>query len=424
MKVLLLSYAAIPSFAETFGAKGTNSAGWVVGIHNSLIAAGCDVAIATPMNVQGDKKRIKNGTTYYAFPQNYKDVAVFNPAQVEVFKNVLDDFKPDVITIFGTEYTQGYAMLLACEKAGLLEKTVIFTQGLISMIQRYYVADVPRKIASHKTLRERFNKMDVESQQKAFENRGVNEIKMLRLAKHIIGGTVWDKTVIKSINPDITYHYCPEILRDGFYEGKKWDINTCEKHSVFSVQSSFYPVKGVHYLLEGMYEIVKKYPDSKLYVTLAKPRKAKSFMDKINIGTYETYIAQLMDEYALWDNVEFLGMLNEAQLIEQYLKANVFVCASSIENHSQTVSEAKILGVPVVASFVGGVVERIKHGEDGYHFQHNAPYMMAEYVGRIFEDEEQAKALSEKAQKNAGELVNKQTNTKKMVDIFNTIAQN
>lgn len=424
MKVLFLSYAAIPSFAEAFGAKGSNSAGWVVGIHNSLIDAGWDVAIATPMNVQGDKKVVKNGTTYYAFPLNYKDVAEFNPGQVDTFKEILDDFKPDAVTIFGTEYTQGYAMLLACEKAGLLNKTVIFTQGLISMIQRYYVADVPKKIASHKTLRERINKMDIESQQKAFENRGENEIKMLQKAKHIIGGTVWDKSVIKSINPDITYHYCPEILRDGFYEDKIWDLNTCEKHSVFSVQSSFYPVKGVHYLLEGMNEIVKKYPDAKLYVTLAKPRKAKSFMDKINIGTYEAYIAQLMDEYALWENVEFLGMLNEGQLIEQYLKANVFVCASSIENHSQTVSEAKILGVPVVASFVGGVVERIKHGEDGYHFQHNAPYMMAEYVERIFDDAEKAKQLSERAHENASELVNKQANSQRMIDIFTTIAKN
>lgn len=424
MKVLLLSYAAIPAFAEAFGAKGSNSAGWVVGIHNSLIDAGCDVAIATPMNVQGDKKIIKNGTTYYAFPQNYKDVAVFNPEQVKTFKNILDDFKPDAVTIFGTEYTQGYAMLLACEKAGLLDKTVIFTQGLISMIQRYYVADVPRKIASHKTLRERFNKMDVESQQKAFENRGENEIKMLKKAKHIIGGTVWDKSVIKSINPDITYHYCPEILRGGFYEGKKWDLNTCEKHSVFSVQSSFYPVKGVHYLLEGMNEIVKKYPDAKLYVTLAKPRKAKSFMDKINIGTYEAYIAQLMDEYDLWDNVEFLGMLNEEQLIEQYLKANVFVCASSIENHSQTVSEAKILGVPVVASFVGGVVERIKHGEDGFHFQHNAPYMMAEYVGRIFEDEELALSLSDNAKINAKNLIDKKKNSERFVELCRELSKN
>ena len=423
MKVLFLSYAAIPAFADAFEVKGTNSAGWVVGIHNALMDAGCDVAIATPMNVQGDKKVIKNGTTYYAFPQNYKDVAVFNPAQVETFTNILEEFKPDVVTIFGTEYTQGYAMLLACEKAGLLNNTVIFTQGLISMIQRYYVADVPKKIASHKTLRERFNKMDVESQQKAFENRGANEIKMLKKAKHIIGGTVWDKTVIKSINPDITYHYCPEILRGGFYSGKKWDINSCEKYSVFSVQSSFYPVKGVHYLLEGMYEIVKKYPDAKLYVTLAKPRKAKSFMDKINIGTYEAYIAGLMDKYELWNNVEFLGSLNEAQLIEQYLKANVFVCASSIENHSQTVSEAKILGVPVVASFVGGVVERIKHGEDGFHFQHNAPYMMAEYVGRIFENEELSKQLSEKAYENSNKLVSKQTNSQRMVDIFTRIAE-
>lgn len=423
MKVLLLSYAVIPAFAKAFESKNaTNSAGWVVGIHNGLIEAGCEVAIVSPYNTADGKQKVTdNKTTYYAFPANAKDIVRYNPSHPAIFKRILQEFAPDVVTIFGTEYTQGYAMLQVCRELGLLDRTVIFTQGLISAIARYYIADIPEEVAHHKSLRERFNHMDIASQKQEFVHRGENEKKMLRLAKHIIGGTVWDKTVIRSINPDIQYHYCPEILRDSFYENR-WNLESCEKHSVFAVQSGFYPVKGIHYLLEGMYELVKRYPDAKLYMTMNKPRRAKTWKQKATALTYQDYIARLMDEYQLWDHVEFMGSLNEEQLVARYLKSHVFVCASSIENHSQTVSEAKILGVPTVAAFVGGVVERIRHGEDGFHFQHNAPYMIAEYVGRIFEDNDLAQKLSENAHKNASMLVNQEANRKTMLDIYKKIA--
>lgn len=424
MKVLLLSYAVIPAFAKAFGKNNaTNSAGWVVGVHNGLLEAGHQVAIVSPDNsVDEIRVEVDGQTTYYAFFGTPKDVVRHNPAHPGIFKKILEEYQPDVVTVFGTEYTQGYAMLQACRDKGLLDKTVIFTQGLISAIARYYIADIPEEIAHHKSLRERFNHMDIVSQQKEFVRRGKNEKKMLQLAKHIIGGTVWDRNVIHSINPDIEYHYCPEILRDSFYENR-WELEKCEKHSVFAVQSGFYPVKGIHYLLEGMYELVKCYPDAKLYMTLKKPRKATTIKEKWNALTYHDYIAHLMDKYQLWDHVEFMGSLNEEQLVQRYLKSHVFVCASSIENHSQTVSEAKILGVPTIAAFVGGVVERICHGEDGFHFQHNAPYMIAEYVGRIFEDDDLARKLSENARKNASKLVDKKSNRAKMQEIYDAVSK-
>lgn len=418
MRILMLSYAVVPAFAGAFGSNcATNSAGWVVGIHNSLERADCDVAIVSPMNVVSDTKATVGKTTYYAIPANPKDATVFNPAQIDVFKNVLADFKPDVVTVFGTEYTQGYAMLLACQSMGLLDKTLIFIQGLISYIARYYAADVPEAVVHHRSLRERINHMDVSSQIAAYRRRGENEEKMLRLAKHVIGGTVWDRTVVRAINPNVEYHYCPEILRNGFYENR-WDIDKCDPHTIFAVPSSFYPVKGFHYLLEGMREVVKKYPDAKLRVTMNKPRRAKTLKEKLFALTYEDYTARLLDEYNLSNNVEFLGILNEEKLIEQYLRANVFVCASSIENHSQTVSEAKILGVPTVASFVGGVTERIVHGVDGFHYQHNAPYMISEYVDRIFSDRELALSLSEKAHNTAARLVDKIENSNRILAIY------
>lgn len=425
MRVLLLSYAIIPAFAEAFDSnKYTSSAGWIVGIHNGLVSNGINVAIASPSTTNGLMKKKDNGlTTFYSFHSNSRDMAIMNTDHIGFFRDIIIDFKPTVIVIFGTEYTQGQAMLVAAKEEGLLNSTVIFTQGLISLIERYYYADLPIGIIQHASFREHFNKMDISSQRKSFIRRGKNEIEMICQAKHIIGGTVWDKTVIHSINPQIHYHYCPEILREGFYNNK-WDISKIERHSIFSVASGFYPVKGIHYLIEGFSEIKKKYEDSKLYITVSKPRKASSIKEKMYSLTYEQYICSLLDKYGLWDSVSFLGVLREDELIQRYLRSHVFICPSSIENHSQTVSEAKALGVPVIAAFVGGVVERIDHGEDGYLYQHNAPYMIAEYVSRFFESDSETLVISEKERENSHKLLDKNQNIQTMIAIFKEIEKN
>lgn len=73
-----------------------------------------------------------------------------------------------------------------------------------------------------------------------------------------------------------------------------------------------------------------------------------------------------MDQNSLWAHIEFMNSLDSGQMKERYLRSHAVVSASNIENESNVVSEAKILGVPVVASFVGGLPNRIKHGYDGF----------------------------------------------------------
>ena len=44
-------------------------------------------------------------------------------------------------------------------------------------------------------------------------------------------------------------------------------------------------------------------------------------------------------------------------MCDRYLKSNLFVCCSAIENSPNSLGEAQLLGMPYVASFVGGVPE-------------------------------------------------------------------
>ena len=64
------------------------------------------------------------------------------------------------------------------------------------------------------------------------------------------------------------------------------------------------------------------------------------------------------------------------------------VSASSIENSSNSVHEAVLVGCPVVASYVGGTDSFLSVGKNGYLYQHDAEYMLAYYIQKIFAQRE------------------------------------
>ena len=82
------------------------------------------------------------------------------------------------------------------------------------------------------------------------------------------------------------------------------------------------------------------------------------------------------------------------------MESNLFISASSTENESNSLGEAKMLGMPVIASFVGGVSDRIKHKEDGLAYQYDDTTMLARYICDIFENPEQAIEYGKAAREN------------------------
>ena len=101
-------------------------------------------------------------------------------------------------------------------------------------------------VQSRFTNRDFIKQDNLKQQQSKFIKHGAFEIKALQKVKHIIGRTTWDRACAYQINPDAEYHSCNETLRDEFYK-HNWDINNCEKHSIFVSQGS-YPIKGLHFI--------------------------------------------------------------------------------------------------------------------------------------------------------------------------------
>lgn len=410
----------LPKIAINLLRETSNLGGWLVGLSDDLLKIkAIELTVCFPVVSQkelliGQVDNLK----YYGFPQKISNPTIYNH-EVEIYLNkILNEVSPDIIHIFGTEYPHTLAMMNACENLGMLDQVVINIQGLASICAKHYGASLPDIVRRKYTFRDFVKQDNMNQQATKFQKRGKFEIQALQMVKHVIGRTDWDKACTEQINPNAAYHFCNETLRDEFYR-HNWDINSCEKHSIFISQCS-YPIKGFHFMLEAMPEILRKYPNAHIYTTGKNPLLLTG-LGILRETYYQKYIGNLIKKYKLQDKITFLGSLDEHDMCERYLKSHVFISPSSIENSPNSVGEAMILGVPTVTSDVGGVKNMLTHNEDGFIYQYDAPYMLAYNVCKIFEDNDLALKFSECSKKHAQITHNREINLKAMLEIYEEI---
>lgn len=390
MKVLWITNIAIPQIAEAVGMKKVPVGGWMVKLADE-IANTCELTLAFPYikEVSGTVGNLK----YYGFPNKKNDVKKAEYGVTgKALQSVVEAVKPDVIHIHGTECIHSYIMSEVCKKLGMQNRVVISIQGLLSVYADHYEAYLPHNISVRRTLRDWYAG-NVAFHRKKFYRNGEYEKKAITNVQHVIGRTDWDKACCHYINPNAQYHFCNEMLRASFYE-HTWNYEACEKHSIFMSQATN-PIKGLHLGVEAFTLVKRDYPDAKLYIA------GKSYYGKPKwkLSYYEKYVLELIEKNNLRNDVIFTGFLDEEAMCRRYLKSNVFVSASSIENSPNSVCEAMALGMPVVSSMVGGVANLLKHGEEGFYYQADAPYMLAYYIKKFFDNKEQYELFAYNAKK-------------------------
>jgi glycosyltransferase involved in cell wall biosynthesis len=113
---------------------------------------------------------------------------------------------------------------------------------------------------------------------------------------------------------------------------------------------------------------------------------------------------------------------------EQYLKelrrANVFVLPSFLENSSNSLCEAMLVGTSCVASFVGGVSSLVSDEMTALCFPPGDEAVLAEQLRRFFSDEAQAKRFSKNAMDIARKRHDRQTVANRMVEIYRKVLEN
>lgn len=428
MKVLWLINAPIPALCERAGLPVQVKEGWIEGLYNSLMALvrekkqDFELAMAFPQfsrseTIEGEL----DGNSFYGFYKEEDKPYKYNKRLEERLKYIIERADPDVVHIAGTEYEHAAAMVRVFNKP---EKTVVSIQGLTSVYARHYMADLPIKIRYGFTFRDLVKLDNLYFDRKKYYKRGAMEKETIRGAGHIIGRTDWDNICTRLINPEARYHYCSEILRKAFYDGSRWNMDECDSHTIF-VSQGYYPIKGLHYMLEALSDIRKFYPDVRLRVAGGVSLNNAGLKNRLKQKNYQRYLAKLIEKYSLAECVEFLPPLKADEMKRMYLKSNVFVSPSSIENSPNSLGEAMMLGVPCVSSLVGGVGNMLINGAEGFTYQHDAPYMLAYYVMEIFrlqeENRQQLADMTDMAHSHAMSLFDSEKNAANMLEIYSGI---
>lgn len=418
MKLVWIINIMLPQIAEQMSLEPPVGGGWLVKIAEE-VSKKADLTVIFPQNIQKTPLRGRVGEiTYIGFWESGKNYAKYDKNREKEFSDLLKEIQPDLLHVWGTEFTYALAMIRAFDN---YNQTVISIQGLISICADAYMADLPAKAQRKWTFRDLLRADNLKCQQRKFKERGKYEILAMQKTGNFIGRTDWDEAAVQKINPNAAYYKCNEILRELFYQKQgMWSIENIERHSLLLSQGG-YPLKGLHKALEAVAQLKTSYPKVKLYIAGSSHSLKESFKAKLRKSSYDQYIIKLIEKYELKDYIVFLGKLSEGKMAEQMLKTHIFISASSMENESNSLSEAKMLGVPSVASFAGGTASRIKQGIDGFQYQYEESYMLAYYIRKIFESDELASRIGKAGALDAKERNSMETNIDRLLEIYGQI---
>jgi glycosyltransferase involved in cell wall biosynthesis len=411
MKVLWFSLS--PGLGEAVLSDKYEGIGWVKSLEKN-IQSRVELSVA----FQFDKLAapFKLGPTMY-YPINryrYGNLTkikkrLFNSIGTEydntLFLKVVEQVKPDLIHIHGTEAAYG-----------LVQKytdipTVISIQGTITVYRYKFFSKVTwvdvLKYSSFKNLV--FARTFIHVYQR-FSKIAAREREIYAYGKYFIGRTAWDRRVTKVLAPAAKYYHNDEILRSAFYHNE-WVYKPSPKLQLLTtIWGNVY--KGLETLLD-----------------------CARLLDELGIN-YEWTVAGIRaDEEVvkicakgkkstISKNVTFLGVINEAALIDQQLHTHLFIATSHIENSPNSLCEALILGVPCIATNAGGTASLMNDNKEGILIQDGDPYAMAGAILELKENYAAAIRFGANARKRALVRHDQAKITDDLIAIYCDILQN
>ncbi len=290
--------------------------------------------------------------------ERFFQIARQDQIELELCKRVVDDFKPDVIQVFGTERSFG---LFATETN---IPVVIHLQGLMAPSLNAWVPPGYRMLDY--ALQGSANPIRIALGLRALafnRHAAAREREIMRSCKAFMGRTDWDKAYVSLVAPHARYFPCWEVLRPCFYEDGDW-TPSAKPTFVSTISSPLY--KGHDMVL-----------------------KTARMLKESGLAEFEWHVYGIRDLRfaerktgicAADVGVHPMGVATAEKLREDLLHASLYIHPPYIDNSPNSVCEAQVLGVPVVATNVGGVSSLFTENRSHCLVPANDPLMMAQRI--------------------------------------------
>jgi hypothetical protein len=416
MKILWSANLLPKEAAKHIGIKSEVLGGWVESMAERLKAyPDIELAIACKTEESNNFDSVVNGVRYISLGYSGKNTL----AELEdICNSIIDTVQPDLIQVEGTEFLHSRAMLNAGNKKSI--PVIVSLQGILNGQYQYQCGQLQiDDMMFSRSLKEVFTAWILHLRKtRWFKPRMAVERETIKSAKYLLGRTTWDRAHAYKLNPNAKYFTCNRILRAPFYQNN-WNVNKMERHSIY-IGNGYYALKGAQYVIEALPQLIREYPDIKVYIAGVKPfieNDKRPFYKK----GYGLYLEKRIKDLGVGEHIVFTGPLQAEEVAEKLSKVNVYVLCSAIENSPNTLGEAMMVGTPCVAAYVGGVSDMATDGESVLFYRNDDPALLAWAVKRIFDDDELALKLSANAKNQAGITHNPDLNSQALYNAYKEI---
>ena len=240
------------------------------------------------------------------------------------------------------------------------------------------------------------------------------QIRSLNRAKEIIFLSNYTKNIIsknlkKKKNFNIIYHGIEKnILKIGKknLKNSSWNLNSKKKIKIVYVSPLF--------LYKNHLTVIKAY---------CRLKKKYSNLEIKFIGSYKHNLKlynKLINENSFVDKNNFIGEINQKDVIKYLIKSDLFVFASSSETFGISLIEAMAIGVPIICSNKSSLPEILQNG--GIYFNPKNDLQLSNQIEKMMINKNLRKKKSLLARNRAFKF-SWEENTKEFCKIINKLTK-
>jgi glycosyltransferase involved in cell wall biosynthesis len=361
-----------------------------------------------------DLKRCDFGAIQqWALPGFSIDKRGLPPKNIQAYyNNILNEFKPDIIQIWGSENPLKLLPFIHQYSAA----KVLTMQGVLgSIADRSLIGLTFKDIISTIGIREIIKRQNIYTVAQSFNYEAVYENEMIKQSGYIITQSNWTDSQIRHINRKAIFYRVQRELRNEFVSpDRKWTDFTHETAIVYSAAIG-YTLKGLHSLIRAISIVKQLFPNVELRLAGLIGRK-----DWLGDG-YLRFILKEIKKHNLEGNIVWLGPIAAKDIVKNLQEASVFVNPSLVESYSMVVAEAMAVGTPSVISFAGAMPELATSDKEALFFTPGDYKQLACNIIRLLTNEKLSKSISIAAQSRSNKRVNENDNAAQQYQIYQDI---
>ncbi|MDA3884316.1 MAG: glycosyltransferase family 4 protein [Candidatus Delongbacteria bacterium] len=365
-------------------------------------------------NIILEKKEIGKLTTWSVPSKAFSKYKVFlsNIFRIDLDKNISKIFgkvvkqvNPDIIQVFGTESDLGTVMyetdiplVFHIQSVYHVYDYKYFSGITINDIEKF--SSIKSKLLFRKYTHQYHKKKLVVKREKDYYSK----------AKFFLGRTDWDKRCASILSPQAKYFHCDETIRKEFFDvkwNKKFDNSNINIVTIIGGA----PYKGLETIIESM-KLLESRSNYKITWRI------------IGLEEYHESVLICKRKYKniISENLKFSGRIESAKDIANImLNSDMYVHPSHIENSPNSICEAMVLGMPIIATATGGVFSLLEDNVSGLLIQDGDPWSMAGAVIELYRDRENALSISNNAHLVGIERHNAEKISRNLLKIYSEI---